>query len=95
MTLPQGAVGLKCVISVFPNHTYLLVVCPVCDQSELPWPIPWKSLESDLGCTSRTYFDNVTLTLHNVTLTSQKSCQHNNNGVIAAKQMVLNEYRIY
>ena len=43
-------------------------------QSELPRPIPW---ESDLGCTSRINFDNVTLTLHNVTLTSQKPCQHN------------------
>ena len=27
-------------------------------------------MESDLGCTSRIYFVNVTLTLHNVTLTS-------------------------
>ena len=30
-----------------------------------------NSVESDLGCTSRVYFDNVTLT-------SQKPCQHNN-----------------
>ena len=29
---------------------------------------PSNSVESDLGCTSRIYFDNVTLTLHNVTL---------------------------
>ena len=36
------------------------------------------SVESDLGCTSRIYFDNVTLMLHNMTLTSQKPCQHNN-----------------
>ena len=28
-----------------------------------------NSVESDLGCTSRIYFDNVTLTLHNATLT--------------------------
>ena len=28
-----------------------------------------NSVESDLGCTSRNYFDNVTLTSHNVTLT--------------------------
>ena len=47
-------------------------------QSELPRPIPWNSVESDLGCTSRIYFDNVALTLHNVTLTSQIRCQHNN-----------------
>ena len=37
-----------------------------------------NSVESDLGCTSRIYFDKVMLTLHNVTLTSQKPCQHNN-----------------
>ena len=36
------------------------------------------SVEPDLGCTSRIYFDNVTLTLHNLTLTSQKPCQYNN-----------------
>ena len=30
-----------------------------------------NSVESDLGCTSRVYFDNVTLT-------SEKPCQHNN-----------------
>ena len=36
-------------------------------------------MESDLGYTSRIYFDNVTLMLHNVTLTSQKLCQYNNN----------------
>ena len=47
-------------------------------QSELPRPIPRNSVESDHGCTSRIYFDNdgdnVTLTLYNVTLTSQKPC---------------------
>ena len=48
------------------------------DQSELPRPIPRNSVKSDLGCTSRIYFDNVTLTLHNVTLTSQKPYQYNN-----------------
>ena len=47
-------------------------------QSELPWQIPWNSLESDLWCTSTIYFDNVRLTLHTVTLSSQKPCQHNN-----------------
>ena len=45
-------------------------------QSELPWPIPLNSVESDHGCTSRIYFDKagnkVTLTVCNVTLTSQK-----------------------
>ena len=39
-----------------------------------------NSVESDLGCTSRVYF-------YNVTLTSQKPCQHHNKiSVIAAKQ---------
>ena len=51
-------------------------------QSELPRPIPRNSVESDHGCTSSIYFDNagdnVTLTLHNITLTSQKPCLHNN-----------------
>ena len=45
---------------------------------ELPRPIPRNSVELDHGCTSRIYFDNagenVTLTLYNVTLTSQKPC---------------------
>ena len=47
-------------------------------QSELPRPILQNSVESDHGCTSRIYFDNagdnMTLTLYNVTLTSQKLC---------------------
>ena len=47
-------------------------------QSELPRPIPLDSVELNLGCTSRIYFDNVTLTKHNLTLTSQKICQYNN-----------------
>ena len=37
-----------------------------------------NSMQSDLGCTSRIYLDNVTMTLHNVTLASQKPCHHNN-----------------
>ena len=49
---------------------------PICSyQSELPRPIPWNQTSY---VTSRIYFDNVTLTLHNVTLASQKPCQHNN-----------------
>ena len=47
-------------------------------QSELPRSIPRNSMESDQVCTLRIYFDNagdkVTLTLYNVTLTSQKPC---------------------
>ena len=58
-----------------------------------------NSVESDLGCTLRIYFDydNVMLTLHNVTLTSQKPCQHNNtiSSVIAAKQTVINEVYVF
>ena len=47
-------------------------------QSELHWPISWNSVESDLESTSRIYYDNVTLTLHNMPLTSNKPCKHNN-----------------
>ena len=43
-------------------------------QSQKTDPI----VESELGCTSRVYFDHVTLKSHNVTLTSQKPCQYNN-----------------
>ena len=43
-----------------------------------------------IGCTARIYIDNVMLTLHNVTLTSQKSYKHNNS-VITSKQTVRNE----
>ena len=56
----------------------LLWLCSYCRQSELPWPIPQNSVESDHECTSRIYFDNtgdsMTLSLYNVTLTSQKPC---------------------
>ena len=62
-----------------------IAVCYTCkldnhsreSQSELPRPIPLNSVESHLVCTSRVYFDNVTLVLHNMTLTSQKPCQYN------------------
>ena len=47
-------------------------------QLELPLPIPCNSVESDTGCTSRIYFDIVTLSLYNVTPTSQKPCKYNN-----------------
>ena len=47
-------------------------------QSELPRPIP----QSDLGCTSRIYFDNtgdnVTLTLYNAKLASYNPRYDNN-----------------
>ena len=56
----------------------VVLFCSCVGQSELPRPIPRNSVESDHGCTSRIYFDNagdnVTLTLYNVTLTSQKPC---------------------
>ena len=55
-------------------------------QSELPRPVPWSFLESDLGCTLRIYFGNVMLTLHYMMLMSHKPTS-----VIAAKQMVINE----
>ena len=37
-----------------------------------------NSVESDLGCTSRIYFDNMMPMLHNVTLMAQEPCKHNN-----------------
>ena len=37
-----------------------------------------NSRESDLRCMLRVYFDNVTLTSHNVMLMSQKPFQYNN-----------------
>ena len=53
-----------------------------------------KSMESDHGCTSRIFFDNagdnVTLTLYNVTLTSQKHVNTLTN-VIAAEQTIIIE----
>ena len=42
------------------------------EQPELPWLIPRNSVESDHGCTSSNAVDNMTLTLFNVALTSQK-----------------------
>ena len=42
-----------------------------------------NSVEPDLGCTSRIYFDNMTLT-------SQKPCQHNNK-CDCSKKTVINE----
>ena len=71
-------------------NSYTCVFVLFSAQLELPWPIPWNSLESYLGCTSRIYFDRVVLTLHNAMLTSQKSCQHNNK-CDAVKQTVINE----
>ena len=50
---------------------------------ELPRPVPRNSVEPDIFFDSAD--DNVTLTLYNVTLTSQKPGQHNI-CVIAAKQ---------
>ena len=47
-------------------------------------------MESDLGCTARIYFDNMTLTLHYVTLTSQ-SCANPIKSVIEIKQTGINE----
>ena len=70
-------------------------------QSELPRSIPWNSVESDLGCTSSNYFDNVTLTIHNVTLTSQKLCQYNNKSDCSetnrynSPQNAINEVKVF
>ena len=62
---------LQFVIVVFPDHTHLLFKSIGTASANSA-----NSVESDLGCTSRIYFDNVgdnvTLTLYNATLTSQK-----------------------
>ena len=53
-------------------------------------------MESDHGGTSRIYFDNagdnVTLILHNVMLTSQKSCQHNNEYDCSINEVYFEKY---
>ena len=68
---------IVCYCSIFLEFIPGFVIDITC-QSELPRPIPRNSVESEHGRTSRLYFDNaganVTLTLHNVTLTSQKPC---------------------
>ena len=65
-----------------------------CYQSELPRPIPWNCVESDLGSTSRNYLINVALTLYNVTLTSQKPCRQIRS-VVAAKQIIIREVYVF
>ena len=69
---------LVCLFAINPAFVTATWVSPLLHQSELPQQIPWNSVESDLGCTSRIYFGNLTLTLHKVMLTSQKNNQHNN-----------------
>ena len=65
--------------------SFTIILLRIRKQSELPRPILRNYAESDHGCTSRIFFDNVgvnvTLTLYNVTLTlysmtliSQKPC---------------------
>ena len=73
----------------------LLFTCN--SQLELPLPKPCNSVESDTGCTSRIYFDIVTLTLHNVTPTSQKPCKYNNKLDCSEKnpQYAINEVFFY
>ena len=83
----------QCIISCLSLHEmlrFLGMYCPY-TQSELPRPISRISVESDHGCTSRIYEDfdnagdNVTLTLYNLTLMSQKHVNTITN-VIASKQ---------
>ena len=56
----QEKVSFICVRMGLKNMSLVITGCHL---SELPRPIPWKSVESDLGFTSRIYFDIVTLTL--------------------------------
>ena len=80
------------------RHADLCIFFHVCSKSELSRPILRNSVESDHRCTSKIYFDNsgdnVTLTLYNVTLTSQN---HLNTitSVIAAKQTVINKVMFF
>ena len=59
---------INCKHTNWPFNTW---VCAGLMQLEMPQPVLWNSLESDLECTLKTYFDNMILT-------SQKPCQHNN-----------------
>ena len=63
-------------IESFPENCVSTVVCVL--FSRVFRTTSANALESDLGCTSRVYFHNVTLTSHNVTMTSKKPCQYNN-----------------
>ena len=67
-------------------------------QLELPRQITGNSVKSDLGCTSRIYFDNMsyklTLAFYNVALMSQNSCQHNNK-CVCSKTNDLNEVYVF
>ena len=54
---------------ILKMNCYLIHRTCVRTHLELHGPIPLNSVESDLGCASRIFFDNVTLALYNVTLT--------------------------
>ena len=59
------------------------------DSFETASVILWNSVESDLGCTSRIYFENETLTL-------QIPCKYNNKtNAIAEKQTVINGVYVF
>ena len=80
-SLPESGLNIVTHIgnsSSTSRHITLKLRCGI--HSELPWPVPRNSVESDYRCTSRIYFDNagdnMTLTLYNVTLTSQNPCYH-------------------
>ena len=74
------------------NTRISLGTSSVLAQSEPPRPIPWNQT-SDVYRGS-TFNDKVTLTLHNVTLTSHKPC-NTITRVIAAKQTVIIYVYIY
>ena len=77
-------VDLQSVIVTFPGITafllYQFFTCNLFTVGTLINSIRTasaNSMESDLGCTSRIYFDNVTLMLLNVALASKKPFKHN------------------
>ena len=75
--LPKTPISLKTLpgpyhfLNIFKLPSGLYAAVPIGTASV-------NSVESDLGCTLRVYFDNATLTSHNMTLTLQKPCQYNN-----------------
>ena len=69
-------------------QTESVVTNVINEQSELPRSIPWNFRRIILGCTSRIYFDNVTLRLHN------RNHANTITSVIAAKQTGRNKVNV-
>ena len=68
------------------NHSIYCCVCFVIPLSGSIRTALANSVESDLGCTSRIYFDNLMLMLHNMRLTSNHA--NTISSVIAANKQL-------